>query len=278
MVPARRRRCDRVAVGQRSGQSRERDSLDGSRRTRLCGAAGAAAHDRLLQRRRAALRAARRARLSLRCGVQGSQRRLVGLHHGGARDLSRRAVRSGDARCAARRRHAAPPGRLRLSVQQLQVVGFPRRLAARSVRAVSPHRPLDRVSRKSRYAAPRCRIPRPLGRRARSGIPLPLFIRGVLLQRRPAAGGLRVRFRPCARCRNDASGSLADTALRHQRVHRRGERPQSRGPGAQRRRRGTRAARVGRRDRSVARGGGGREFGHRAHQSRDVGRSVVRSR
>ena len=74
--------------------------------------------------------------------------------------------------------------RLRLSVQQRQMVGFRESVAARAIRSVSPYRTLDRFSRKPRHpaagerAAARPERPKPKSRRAiAKPMPLPRRIR-----------------------------------------------------------------------------------------------------
>jgi len=77
--------------------------------------------------------------------------------------------------------------RLRLLIQLREMVGLPRRLAPRSIRAVSAHRTLDCFSRKPRYAAAHQRAAR--RRRSRGSLSTALFVLGVFLERRHDAGG-----------------------------------------------------------------------------------------
>ena len=199
--------------------------------------ASASGDRRLLRRRRPPLRQDRLPRLPLRCRLQGAEGSL-------ARADQRRAARRATtfcsppktwARCWKRRWPCA--GRLRLPVQQLEVVGLPAELAARSVRTIPLDRPVDFLPGVARHQSTDQRPsgagitdPKEVERRYSDAyLFAAVFSTGVMI---PI--GYEYGFREeAARC-EDATNGLGDADLRSDAVHRRGEPDEGVAAGAQR--------------------------------------------
>ena len=243
MVRPRPRRRDRLALCHRSRRSDPQDRLGRPRRARLPAAAARSDHG-LFPGCRAPLPGPRLRRLPLRCGLQGAGRGVVPPDRRRQGDRARCGVFGRDRRRAERGGAGARRCRLRLPLQQRQMVGFREPVAARSVRSLSPYRAVDRFPREPRHRAAGERIARRRHSRQRDRATLSpsLCLRRGVFDWRADADGVRIRLGAAIGGGHGRRCGARNEALRPQRLHCRGQRVETGDPGFERGRSATLAA------------------------------------